>query len=92
MTEIFATLVYLLCLLTSVACAWLLGRSYRQTGMRLLLWSSVCFVFLAANNLALVFDLVVWPNDVDLRLLRLVLALAAISSLIWGFIVESEEN
>ena len=92
MTEIFATLVYLLCLLTSIACAWLLGRSYRQTGMRLLLWSSVCFVFLAANNLALVFDLVVWPNDVDLRLLRLVLALAAISSLIWGFIVEGEEN
>jgi len=92
MTEIFATIVYLLCLLTSVACAWLLGRSYLQNGTRLLLWSSICFAFLAANNLALVFDLVVWPNDIDLRLLRLALALAAVVSLIWGFVWEVEEE
>ncbi|NUR45182.1 MAG: hypothetical protein HOP91_03355 [Sphingomonas sp.] len=92
MTEIFATIVYLLCLLTSVMCAWLLGRSYRRTGTRLLLWSSVCFAFLAANNLALVLDLVVWPNDVDLRLIRLLLALAAIVSLTWGFTWEVEEK
>jgi hypothetical protein len=31
MTEVFASIVYLLCLLTSAACAWLLGRSYRRT-------------------------------------------------------------
>jgi hypothetical protein len=81
-----------LCLLTSAACAWFLGRSYGRTGNRLLLWSSVCFLFLAANNLALVLDLVVWPNDVDLRLVRLVLALAAVVSLIWGFVWEVEED
>ena len=92
MAEIFPTIVYLLCLLTSAACAWFLGRSYSRTGTRLLLWSSICFVFLAANNLALVFDLVVWPNDVDLRLVRLVLALAAVVSLIWGFVWEVEED
>jgi len=40
----------------------------------------------------LVFDLVVWPNDVDLRLVRLVLALAAVVSLIWGFVWEVEED
>lgn len=92
MTEVFATIVYLLCFLTSVACAWLLGRSYRAGRTRFLLWSSVCFAFLAANNLALVLDLVVWPTSVDLRLLRLVLALAAAVSLIWGFVWEVEEE
>jgi hypothetical protein len=92
MTEIFATIVYLLCLGTSAACAWLLGRSYRLTGTRLLLWSSICFALLAANNFVLVLDLVVWPADVDLRLLRLALALAAVASLIWGFVWDVAEE
>ena len=92
MTEISATIVYLLCLATSVACAWLLGRSYRRNGTRLLLWSSICFGFLALNNLMLVLDLVVWPEDVDLRLARLLLALAAVASLIWGFIWDMAEE
>jgi hypothetical protein len=52
----------------------------------------VCFGFLALNNLALVLDLVVWPDDVDLRLLRLLLALAAVVSLIWGFVWEVGEE
>jgi hypothetical protein len=60
--------------------------------MRLLLWSSVCFALLAGNNLVLIFDQVIWPDDVDLRLLRQVLALAAVASLIWGFIWEVEEE
>ena len=90
MTDIFATIVYLLCLLTSAACAWLLGRSYLETKARLLLWSSVCFALLAGNNLVLVVDLLVLP-DVDLRLARLLLSLAAAASLIWGFVWEVEE-
>jgi hypothetical protein len=92
MTEIFASLVYVLCFLTSASCAWLLGRSYQRSRTRLLLWSSVCFAFLSANNLALVLDLVVWPTSVDLRLARLLLALAAVVSLIWGFVWEVEEE
>ena len=92
MSSLFPTIVYILCFLTSAACAWLLGRSYRRTGMRLLLWSSVCFALLAANNLVLVLDLVVWPDDVDLRLLRQSFALAAVVSLIWGFIWEVGEE
>lgn len=91
MTEVLAAIVYLLCLLTSAACAWLLGRSYRRTRTRLLLWSSVSFVFLAANNLVLVLDLVVLP-DIDLQLARLLCSLAAVSALIWGFVWESEEK
>jgi hypothetical protein len=91
MTEIFPTAVYLLCFITSLACAWMLGRSFFRTGTRLLLWSAICFGFLALNNLALVLDLVVWPN-IDLRLLRLSLALAAVVSLIWGFVWEVGEE
>ena len=93
MGEVFPAAVYILCLLTSSACAWLLGRSYSRSGVRLLLWSSICFAFLAANNLVLVLDLVVWPGaDSDLRLPRLLLALAAVISLIWGFVWDAAED
>jgi hypothetical protein len=91
MGHIFPTAVYILCFLTSAACAWLLGRSYLANRTRFLLWSSICFVFLALNNLALVFDLVILPAY-DLRLARLLLALAAAVSLIWGFVWEVEER
>jgi hypothetical protein len=91
MAAFFPAVVYILCFLTSAACAWLLGRSYSSNGTRLLLWSSICFVFLAANNLALILDLVVFPS-LDLRTIRLVLALAAVICLIWGFVWEMEED
>lgn len=93
MNDIFPAAVYILCLLTSAACAWLLGRSYRRTGAPLLLWSSISFVFLALNNLVLVLDLVVWPApELDLRLPRLLLALAASCSLLFGLIYKIEED
>lgn len=91
MTELFAIVVYFLCFLTSAVCACMLARSYSRNGTGLLLWSSISFSFLAANNLVLVLDLVVWP-DVDLRLARLLLSLAAAVSLIWGFVWQVEEE
>ena len=91
MNELLVTSVYLLCFLTSSACAFLLGRSYRRTGARLLLWSSLCFVLLALNNLVLVVDLLVLPQ-VDLRLWRLLLALAGVSVLLFGFVWDLEEE
>lgn len=91
MTEAFPAAVYLLCLMTSAACAALLVRRYMQTRARLLLWSGICFVFLAANNLILVLDLIVWPG-LDFRIPRLLFALAASVSLIWGFICCSESE
>jgi len=93
MTEVFPAAVYILCFLTSAACAWLLGNSYRRSRAPLLLWSSISFVFLALNNLALVLDLVIWTRpEVDLRLPRLLLALAASCSLLFGFIFKIEEE
>lgn len=91
MQDLFPAIVYLLCFLTSSACAWLLGRSYARTRARLLLWSSLCFLFLAGNNLLLVVDLLVLPA-VDLRLGRLLLALAAVSILLFGFVWDLEED
>lgn len=91
MQEFFPAGVYLLCFATSSACAWLLGRSYRRTGARLLLWSALCFLFLSGNNLVLVADLLVFP-DVNMRLPRLVLTLAAVSVLLFGFIWDLDDE
>ena len=91
MHAFFPATVYLLCFLTSTACALLLLRSYRTGGARLLLWSGLCFLLLAGNNLAVVFDLLVLPNF-DFRLLRMLLALAAVSILLFGFVWDLEEE
>jgi hypothetical protein len=91
MQEAFAAIVYLLCFATSAACAWLLLAGWRRSKARLLLWSGLCFFFLAANNLLVVLDLLVLPN-IDMRLERLVLALAAAAILLFGFIWDLEEE
>lgn len=83
--------MYILCFLASSACAWLLGRSYLRTRTRLLLWSSLCFVLLAGNNLVLMLDVLVFP-DINLRIGRLLLSLSAVSVLLFGFIWDLEEN
>ena len=82
-----ATTVYLLCLLTSAACAWLLVRSYLKSRTKLLLWSAACFVMLALNNLFVVADVVIFPSF-DLALLRSLSALAGVGLLLYGFISE----
>jgi hypothetical protein len=88
--ELFNTALYLLAFLTSLACMVLLLRGYFKTGMRLLLWSGLCFVGLSINNLLLVFDLVIFPAQLDLRTYRLGSSLVALLFLLYGFILESE--
>jgi hypothetical protein len=90
MSNAFPSAVYLLCFLTSAACAVLLARSYARTRMRLLLWSALCFLFLAGNNFLVVLDLLVLP-DSDLRLPRTLTALVAVGVLLFGFIWDSED-
>jgi len=89
--DYFPSAVYLLCFLTSSACALLLARSYRRTGARLLLWSALCFVLLGLNNLVVFVDLVLLPQAVALQVPRLLLSLAAVSVLLFGFIWDLEE-
>jgi hypothetical protein len=88
--EAFKFLLFLLAALTSFGCMVLLLRGYARTGVRLLLWSGLCFIFLTANNVLLFVDTVVWPTEVDLRLYRLVAALAGIACLLYAFIWEAE--
>ena len=88
--EAFKFLLFLLAALTSFGCMVLLFRGYARTGVRLLLWSGLCFIFLTANNVLLFVDTVVWPTEVDLRLYRLVAALAGVACLLYAFIWEAE--
>jgi heme A synthase len=91
MSEVFPTAVYSLCFLTSAACAWLLMRTYRRNGVRLLLWSGLCFGLLALNNLMVMVDLLVVPY-VDLLYTRIGLSLAAVLLLLYGLVWEREED
>lgn len=86
----FPAAVYILCFLTSSACAILLARNYVRTGARLLLWSALCFALLGANNLMVVIDLLVL-RDFNLGLFRLGFSLAAVMVLLFGFVWDLEE-
>lgn len=90
MGTVFPALVYLLCFATSAACAFLLARSFRKSRSRMLFWSALCFAFLALVNLAVIFDLVIFPDDIDLRPMRLWLTLLAVSVLLFGFIWDED--
>ena len=83
-----AEAVYILCALTSLFCAGMLFRSYRRQRTRLLMWSTLCFVGLAINNILLVIDLIVVPYAIDLSIVRSCVALVAISLLVIGLIWE----
>ncbi len=83
-------LVYLLCLLTSMACAWLLARAYARSRTKLLLWSAVAFALLAANNALLVVDVFLTSQEFSLIWARQLTSLGAVGVLIYGFIWEVE--
>ena len=82
-----AEVVYLLCALTSIACAALLLRAHAATRYRILLLSGWCFVGLAINNILMFIDVIVVP-DVDLSLARSGTALAAFLHLLIGLLWE----
>lgn len=82
------TVVYALCALTSIACAWLLLRGYARTRVRLLLWSGLCFTGLALNNILLFIDVRMLP-DVDLSIIRTIPAVAGMLLLLYGLVWET---
>lgn len=83
-----ASLVYVLCALTSALCAVLLLRSWAATRQRLVLWTGLGFAGLALNNALLVVDLVAFP-DVGLQPLRDASGLLAVGVLLAGLVWES---
>lgn len=84
-----AAVVYVLCALTSFACAVLLLRAYVQRKVRLLFWSGLSFVGFALGNLFLVIDRMVVPG-VDLVLFRSLPVLAGLVVLIFGLVWDTE--
>jgi hypothetical protein len=84
-----AELAYLACALTSILCAVLLIRTYLATRTSLLLYSSLCFVGLALNNVLLFADLFIVPT-INLELWRSSTALVAMLLLLYGLIWEAK--
>ncbi|MTV38370.1 DUF5985 family protein [Duganella radicis] len=84
-----AQLIYGLCTLTSLACAWMLLTTYRRNRVRLLFWSGLCFIGMSVNNILLVLDKLVFP-EIDLLPVRLISALAALMLLLFGLIYETK--
>lgn len=82
--------VYVLCALTSLACAVLLLRGYFRTRVRLLLWSGLCFAGLTLNNVLLVVDVGVVPN-IDLSAWRTLPAVIGVGVLLYGLIWEASQ-
>jgi hypothetical protein len=82
-----AELVYVLCAVTCLACALLLGRGYHRSRSRLLAWSTLCFAGLFLNNVLTVVDLMVVP-DTDLRWLRSLVGFASAGVMAIGLLEE----
>ena len=84
-----AAVVYVLCALTSFACAVLLLRAYAERRVNLLFWSGLGFIGFALSNIFLVIDIIMVPG-MDLRLFRSVPVLAGLAVLIYGMVWDTE--
>lgn len=80
-------LVYGLCAVAALACAWLLALGARRSRSRMLAWSALCFALLAAANIVLVLDVWAFPG-IALWPVRTGLSLLAVGSLIYGLVME----
>jgi hypothetical protein len=80
--------VYILCTATALACAVLLLRGFRRTGVRLLLWTGLFFLLLSLENALLFVDRILVPSALDLTLVRASTALIAVVVLLYGLIWE----
>jgi hypothetical protein len=85
---VIGLIVYGLCVITSALCAVLLLRGYTRSRVPLLLWSGLCFIGLALNNLLLFIDVQMAPM-IDLSTWRTVPALVGVLLLLYGMIWET---
>jgi hydrogenase/urease accessory protein HupE len=84
-----SAIIYSLCALTALGCAFLLLRGYRRSRYRLLLWSGLCFAGLTLNNVLLVIDKVALPEG-DLSIARTLVSLGSMIVLLFGLIWDSD--
>jgi len=84
-----AAIIYSLCALTALMCTVLLLQAYRRGRSRLLFWSGLAFAGLTLNNLLLVLDKLVFLQ-IDLTIWRTLVALVAMSVLLFGLIWDTE--
>ena len=86
-----ASAVYILCALTSAACAAMLIRGYMRSKARFLLWSAICFAAFFINNMLLMIDRVFIIDRVAFPpALRSSVALVGLCVLIYGLIFDAE--
>lgn len=83
-------IIYGMCALMALLCAWLLFQAWRRTRYRLLFWSGLCFAGLTVNNLLLVADKIIFPVTPDMTLWRLSSALVSLLVLLYGLIWDAE--
>lgn len=86
---VFKIILFSLAIFASAACMVLLYRAYLRRRIKLLMWSSLCFAGLTLNNIALVCDLIIFP-DIELRPVRLIAALVGMLFLLYGFLWDSD--
>jgi len=79
--------LYVLTIVTTLACSILLLRAYFKVRNRLLLWSGLCFAGLTLDNLLVLGDMVLFPS-VDLYTYRLASTAISISLLLFGMVWE----
>ena len=84
-----APLIYTLCMLTSIMCAFLLFRTYRKRHITLLLWCGLFFAIQALSDVVLIVDKLIVP-ETDLSLYRYGIALIAVGFLLYGLIMRTE--
>lgn len=79
--------LYVLTIVTTLACSILLLRAYFKVRNRLLLWSGLCFAGLTIENLLVFGDMILFPA-VDLYSYRLASTAISISLLLFGLVWE----
>ncbi len=84
-----AAMIYSLCALVALVCAYLLFTAYFRQHYRLLLWSGYCFAGLTLNNVLLVLDKIFLPQ-IDLSIWRLLVALMSLLILLSGLIWDAK--
>ena len=87
-----ASLVYSLCVITSILCAILLLAAYQRHPRRLFLLSGLCFCGLALNNLLRFADFIVTGPAVDLAIVRNLTAAVSVLLLLVGLIWTHNER